>query len=391
MRFCLIVIVFLIQFCTFSQEEVSDNISDCTGAVNVLGAGTFDMQFTGGGGNVKELASYPSLSHITELNSLWASFISPFQGEFTLNAKVQLGVMKMIVFTSETGDICGDIMKGKAEVLRLLESTNSNQIGLSKTVNNNYFFPIELTKGQQIMVLLIFDSTKKSKLELTVNCDPKFKNVSIQPDETKVVDQREDEFSPSINIKVKNSETGRPVIADIVLTDGKKLNSFFQGSDFYFIFSKPGKVHIRVDAQGYFFTDREEFFKANTDQEFTIWLEPVAAGKVVQLDEIEFMPGTSDLLPSSEPKLRRLKEFLALNANLKVEIQGHVQEKGENSPEGQKISEARAKKVMKYLHDNGIERSRMVAVGYGNTRPIYPDPKFAYEEQANRRVEIKIL
>jgi len=32
----------------------------------------------------------------------------------------------------------------------------------------------------------------------------------------------------------------------------------------------------------------------------------------------------------------------------------------------------------------------MTAVGFGNTRPIYPKPKLAYEEQMNRRVEIKV-
>ena len=56
----------------------------------------------------------------------------------------------------------------------------------------------------------------------------------------------------------------------------------------------------------------------------------------------------------------------------------------------ERISEARAKRVMMYLIDNGIDRSRLEAVGYGNTRPIFPEPKFFYEEQANRRVEILV-
>jgi flagellar motor protein MotB len=32
----------------------------------------------------------------------------------------------------------------------------------------------------------------------------------------------------------------------------------------------------------------------------------------------------------------------------------------------------------------------MTSVGYGNSKPIYPDPKNAFEEQANRRVEIVV-
>jgi outer membrane protein OmpA-like peptidoglycan-associated protein len=46
---------------------------------------------------------------------------------------------------------------------------------------------------------------------------------------------------------------------------------------------------------------------------------------------------------------------------------------------------------MNYLIENGIDKERMTAVGYGNTLPVYKDAKFSYEEQANRRVEVKIL
>ena len=111
----------------------------------------------------------------------------------------------------------------------------------------------------------------------------------------------------------------------------------------------------------------------------------------MQIDEIEFQPGTSEFLSTADPKLRRLKDFLALNANVKVEIQGHVHAEGENTFAGQKLSEARAKRVLLWLSDNGIDKDRMTAVGYGNTVPIYPEAKFSYEEQANRRVEIKVL
>jgi outer membrane protein OmpA-like peptidoglycan-associated protein len=58
---------------------------------------------------------------------------------------------------------------------------------------------------------------------------------------------------------------------------------------------------------------------------------------------------------------------------------------------GQNISEARAKRVVKYLIDNGIDKKRLKPVGYGNTRPIFEKPQFSYEEQANRRVEIVVL
>jgi outer membrane protein OmpA-like peptidoglycan-associated protein len=63
----------------------------------------------------------------------------------------------------------------------------------------------------------------------------------------------------------------------------------------------------------------------------------------------------------------------------------------ENSLSGQKLSEARALRVYNYLILNGISKTRMTTKGFGNTKPIFPNPKLSIEEQMNRRVEIKIL
>ena len=55
------------------------------------------------------------------------------------------------------------------------------------------------------------------------------------------------------------------------------------------------------------------------------------------------------------------------------------------------MSEARAKRVMLYLTNSGINKKRMTAVGYGGDRPVFPNPITKEQEQANRRVEIVIL
>jgi outer membrane protein OmpA-like peptidoglycan-associated protein len=394
MLYRLITFLFLFSTCGYyaqSDREISDNIADCDGATNILNPGTYKLQFTGKGGNHSELANYPSLANVPENNSLWCSFVAPFNGRFSLNAKLVKGKSKMIIFTNESNDLCGDVFKGIAEIKRMILEPTGSEIGLSLSVDKNFFYPMELVKGQNIMILFIYENSEKANLDLNVKYEPLVLDPELESAESKIIDQRDDEFAPALNIMIRDVETGKPVIADIVLNGLKSISAFYNGSDFFFNVPKSGKIAIRIDAQGYFFADREEPVTANTQHELVIWLEPIGEGKSVQLDEIEFMPGTSDFLPSSEPKLRRLKDFMALNAGIRVEIQGHVQEKGENSHAGQKVSEARAKRVMNYLIDNGIDKGRMEAKGYGNTMPIYKDPKFAYEEQANRRVEIKIL
>ena len=109
------------------------------------------------------------------------------------------------------------------------------------------------------------------------------------------------------------------------------------------------------------------------------------------IEQIEFKPGTSEFLKKSEPRLKRLRDFMALNSDIRIEIQGHVFSLEDNSLVGQKLSESRALKVYNYLILNGINKDRMTTIGFGNTKPIFPNPKFSNEEQINRRVEIKIL
>ncbi|MBI2257506.1 MAG: OmpA family protein [Flavobacteriia bacterium] len=386
------IILFLIfSFSLHNLWGQSERISDCDGALNILNPGTYNLQFSGKGGIIDEFQKYPSLKELKEENSIWCSFVAPFNGRLSINAKVANGNLKMLIFRNETNDMCGDIVKGIAEIKRMIIKPTQNEIGLSLNYDDNFYYPMELIAGESIMICFFHTTKEREKLDLKFKYEPISDEPSTNSPEIKIVDQRTDKNKPAFSILVRDAETGNPVIADLVISGLKSISSFYQGSDFFFNMDKSGKIAVRVDCQGYFFTDREEPVSPGTEHELVIWLEPIGEGKSVQLDEIEFVPGTSEFLPSSEPKLRRLRDFLALNAGINVEIQGHVQELGENSFAGQKISEARAKRVLNYLVENGIDKKRLTSKGYGNTRPIYPTPKFAYEEQANRRVEIKIL
>lgn len=72
--------------------------------------------------------------------------------------------------------------------------------------------------------------------------------------------------------------------------------------------------------------------------------------------------------------------------NMKVQVDGHTDSTGTEAY-NQKLSERRAKAIMKYLVDSvGIAANRLTAVGYGESRPAYPND--TEENQAkNRRVE----
>jgi len=377
----------------FSQNDKgsSDAISDCYGAINIFQSGTFSLQFPAKAGIINDFTEYPSLNSISEKNSIWCTFIAPSNGAISFTAGIKKGMLKMIVFQQEKKDLCNEILKGTAEIKRLLITKDTNEVGLSKEPKSNHLYPLNLKEGQKISIVLITNVNSKEILKLNFSFESSSPINSFEHGKSKVIDLREDEFSPSCFINIKDASTSLPVVSDIIISKCDEIEGAYLGSDFYFQVSENCKMSIRCDAKGYFFVDKEIEVLENSELEFSILLEPIRVGKSFTIEQIEFKPGTSEFYKNSEPRLRRLRDFMALNSDIKIEIQGHVFSMEENSLSGQKLSEARALRVYNYLILNGISKTRMTTKGFGNTKPIFPNPKLSIEEQMNRRVEIKIL
>lgn len=391
MRFILSIFSILLVFSLFAQAKKieSASIADCEGAMNIFKSGKYSIQFTGTAGAKNEFSNYPSLSSVSDLNTAWISFIPEYDGILSFDASISQNYLKMVVFIEDKNDICLDLGKGIAEIKRLQKDENLQKIGLKEETKSGYLYPLKIKAGQKILIGFSTLEKTKSILQLDLTFTVDNENLKAE-NETKIIDLRKDEFAPSLSILVRDAETKEPIIANLSIEGLKDLAALYKGSEFLFNPLRSGKAFIKCDAEGYFFVDLEESISATINQEIIIYLEPLSKGKSMQIEEIEFKPGTSEFMEGSEPKLRRLRDFMALNSDVSIEIQGHVFAIGDNNVASQKISEARAKRVMQYLIAQGIDKTRMTAIGYGNTKPVYPNPKFAYEEQANRRVEIQV-
>jgi len=109
----------------------------------------------------------------------------------------------------------------------------------------------------------------------------------------------------------------------------------------------------------------------------------------IVLNNIFFDFNKASLRPESKTELENLIKLMNDNPNIKIEISGHADNIG-SSAYNQKLSESRAKAVVDYLIEHGIERSRLSHMGYGFDKPIAPnDTKEG--RQINRRVEFKII
>ena len=85
--------------------------------------------------------------------------------------------------------------------------------------------------------------------------------------------------------------------------------------------------------------------------------------------------------------LDQVVSVLKKNPDLKVEIQGHTDNRGA-ATYNQKLSENRAKAIMGYFIQAGLAESRLKAKGYGLTIPAVPNTS-PQNMAKNRRVELK--
>lgn len=90
----------------------------------------------------------------------------------------------------------------------------------------------------------------------------------------------------------------------------------------------------------------------------------------------------------SEPTLEKLATLLKAKSTPAVEIQGHMDNIGQNGAAArQALSDARAKAVAAWLISRGVAANKVAAKGYGKTRPVAENDS-DLGRAFNRRIEV---
>ena len=110
---------------------------------------------------------------------------------------------------------------------------------------------------------------------------------------------------------------------------------------------------------------------------------------VIHLPGINFQTGQDVLLPGSEYVLRDAATTLNNHPDLMIEVAGHTDDMGPGDTNFI-LSERRANTVRDFLISQGVDASRLTAVGYGESQPI-ADNRTAEGRATNRRVELRLL
>lgn len=207
---------------------------------------------------------------------------------------------------------------------------------------------------------------------------------------------------------IRDEKTKQPLKAQIVLVDNEanKVIAEFNSDAVTgkYLVSLPGGKNygIAVRKDGYLFhsenfviPNESGFRQYNKDAD----LKKVEVGQTIILRNIFFDLDKYSLRPESVNELERLLKLLQENPTMRIEISGHTDTRG-SAEHNQELSQNRAKAVVDYLIEHGIDKSRLTYAGYGESKPLISDEEIAKmkssndrEEahQQNRRTEFKIL
>lgn len=196
--------------------------------------------------------------------------------------------------------------------------------------------------------------------------------------------------------KVFDKKTNAGLPSAVELTDlksGNLLSRVQTDEDGNYLVTLPvGKDYaFNVNRKGYlFYSDNFSLSQQNIDSVFTvnIPLQPIEKGATVILKNIFFETGKYDLQPQSTSELDKLVLLMNENPNLKIQIDGHTDNVGQEK-DNQLLSTNRAKSVVNYLLGKAISPQRLTYKGFGSTKPVAVNTTETGKAM-NRRTELSI-
>ncbi|SHI43168.1 WD40-like Beta Propeller Repeat [Hymenobacter daecheongensis DSM 21074] len=208
----------------------------------------------------------------------------------------------------------------------------------------------------------------------------------------------------------RNDKTGEtlPVANETVAllsTTGQKLQEVTTGADGKFsikLDSAAASYGLLADRAGYF-TARNSVStigrKPTQDQlpnemndvrvPVTLTLTKIVKNKAIVVENIFYDYDKADIRPDAALELDKMVQTLVDNPKITIELSSHTDSRGKDAY-NMALSQKRAQSAVDYIISKGIDKSRITAKGYGETRPVLKAAKTEDEFQRNRRTEFKV-
>jgi outer membrane protein OmpA-like peptidoglycan-associated protein len=133
----------------------------------------------------------------------------------------------------------------------------------------------------------------------------------------------------------------------------------------------------------------------NITLDTTLVLDQIVIDKAIVLENIYYNFGSADIRPDAAQELDKLVNILLDNPEIAIELSSHT-DSVDTEQYNLRLSSNRAKAAVDYIIRQGISKDRIIAKGYGESRPIAantnPDGSDNEEgRQKNRRTEFKVI
>lgn len=203
------------------------------------------------------------------------------------------------------------------------------------------------------------------------------------------------EAMPGADTKVSGIVTdtvqGQPfrgIVSIVDIENGIEIAPKFTREDGSFEFNLINNANYVMVVQSDKLFRIEEMFFLSGDTVMNRNIDPISSK--IRFKSIEFEKNSAKLRPDMYSDLDKVVDFLLDYPEFKLKISGHTDSSGDEL-RNKSLSQERADAIRDYiiiLHP--IEEDRVVAEGYGNSRPVVQDEETDDDRRLNRRVEFEI-
>ena len=309
---------------------------------------------------------------------------------------------KITVIDKSTGSIIGSYSSNAAtgKYLITLPANKSYDIEIDGEGYSYYGYSSESSNQigfKEIEKVITLESKKPSKISKTDKVAAKNSEKAKEtPSVSKSVSPAQSEFKSTIFGKVLDeNENPLKVQIDVIDNNTNKVIGKYQTSAStgeFIINLKEGNYRLVFSKLCYLFKSVNipiSNFEEDKKELKNILMEQTRAGKKIVLDNILFDYSKATLGEESFLTLDNAIRLMNNLESLEVEISGHTDNSG-SAVHNQKLSEERAREVMKYLVRMGIDEERLKYKGYGLSQPFASNDS-EIGRQLNRRTELKVI
>ena len=232
-----------------------------------------------------------------------------------------------------------------------------------------------------------------------VNEDPNLKVVNYYLQGITYTKDKDDKMQVLANTRVSLLDEKGDVMQDFVTgNDGKFLFRVYENEDYNMVGEADGYL---VRRQPYSTKGKSvdpstlKELLTNITLDTVLVLDKIEINKIFVLENIYYNFNKADIREDAAKELDKLVQLLIDNPEIKIELGSHTDSIDDNDYNIQ-LSQRRANSAVNYIVQHGISPDRIVAKGYGESKPIArntnPDGTDNPDgRQKNRRTEFKIL